>query len=150
MTTTPSKILLADDEDLFAVMLQRSLAMFGYEVVRARNGREALLAYQPANFGLVITDLIMPDMEGVELIVALRRVNPAVKIIAMSGGGRNHPQSYLHIAEKIGALRTLAKPFPIPDLVAAIHECLEPGQPAPDADATVLIHRDPNLPATSF
>lgn len=149
MNPTPPKILLAEDEDLFAVMLQRSLAMFGYEVVRARNGREALLAYQPEHFGLVITDLIMPDMEGVELIVALRRVNPRVKIIAMSGGGRNHPQSYLHIAERVGALRTLAKPFPISDLVALVRDCVEPVQPAPDPDATVLIRRDPNLPAQS-
>lgn len=145
--TTPPKILLADDEDLFAVMLQRSLAMFGYEVIRARNGREALLAYQPENFGLVITDLIMPDMEGVELIVALRRMNPAVKIIAMSGGGRNHPQSYLHIAERVGALRTLAKPFPISDLVAMISDCVKPVPPARDPDATVLIRRDPKPPA---
>lgn len=140
------RILLADDEDMFAVMLQRSLVMFGYEVVRARNGREALVAYNPTTFSLVITDLIMPDMEGVELIAALRKVNPAVKIIAMSGGGRNHPQSYLHIAEKIGAWRTFAKPFPISELVTAIQECLEPGQPAPDPDATVFIRRNPNLP----
>lgn len=140
MTMTTPRILLADDEDLFAVMLQRSLAMFGYEVVRARNGREALAAYNPAGFGLVITDLIMPDMEGVELIVALRKVNPAVKIIAMSGGGRNHPQAYLSIAERIGAVKSLAKPFPITELVQAIEVCLRAAPasaPQPPATAPV-------------
>ena len=118
------KILIADDEDLFAVMLQRSLVMFGYEVIRARNGKDALKLYDPLTIGLVITDLIMPDMEGVELIVALRKVNPAVKVIAMSGGGRNHPEAYLSIAQKVGALKTLAKPFPITGLVEAVEECL--------------------------
>lgn len=140
MTMTTPKILLADDEDMFAVMLQRSLAMFGYEVVRARNGREALLAYDPASFGLVITDLIMPDMEGVELIVALRKVNPAVKIIAMSGGGRNDPQAYLSLAERIGAVKSLAKPFPITALVQAVEECLRPAPaPAPQPPAAAPV-----------
>ena len=88
-----TKILLADDEDLFAIMIERSLIMFGYEVIRVRNGKEALNLYDPQAISLVVTDLIMPDMEGVELIVALRKVNPAVKVIAMSGGGRNHPEA---------------------------------------------------------
>lgn len=121
------KILLADDEDLFAVMLQRSLAMFGYEVIRARNGKEALKLYDPQTITVVVTDLIMPDMEGVELIVALRKVNPAVRVIAMSGGGRNHPEAYLSIAQKVGAVRTLAKPFPIAALVEAVEECVDEG-----------------------
>lgn len=130
-----SKILLADDEDVFATMLQRSLTLFGHEVIRARDGREALRIYDPALVELVITDLIMPDMEGVELIIALRKLRPDVKVIAMSGGGRNHPQAYLQIAEKIGALRTLAKPFPITALVAAVEECLKaaPASPPPPA-----------------
>lgn len=139
-----SKILLTDDEDVFATMLQRSLTLFGHEVIRARNGREALQAYDPVSFDLVITDLIMPDMEGVELIVALRKINPAVMVIAMSGGGRNHPQAYLAIAEKMGAVRSLAKPFIITELVAAVQECLDaphsgplPARPLqPDAPAT--------------
>ncbi|MEQ2006916.1 MAG: response regulator [Limisphaerales bacterium] len=122
-----SKILLADDEDVFAIMLQRSLAMFGHEVIRARNGKEALKLYDPQTIGLVITDLIMPDIEGVELIIALRKVNPAVRVIAMSGGGRNHPEAYLSIAQKVGAVKTLAKPFPITALVEAVEECMDEG-----------------------
>ena len=125
-----TKILLVDDEDLIATMLERSLAMFGYDVIRARDGREALGYYDPETIGLVLTDLIMPDMEGVELIMSLRKLNPAVKVIAMSGGGRNTPQAYLSIARRVGASQTLAKPFPIASLLAAIKECLEVPEPA--------------------
>lgn len=141
--STP-KILIADDEDMFAIMLQRSLAMFGYEVIRARNGREALRLYDPATVGLVLTDLIMPDMEGLELIVALRKANPAVKVIAMSGGGRNHPQAYLAIAEKVGAVRSLAKPFTITELVATVQESLD----APRGRSLPARPLQPEAPAT--
>ena len=118
------KILIVEDDELFGTTLERSLAMFGHEVIRAHNGREGLRLYDPDVVSLVLTDLIMPDMEGVELIIALRKVNPAVRIIAMSGGGRNHPAAYLSIAERVGAVKTLAKPFPIKAMLAAVEECL--------------------------
>lgn len=117
-------ILLVDDEDHFAMMVQKALSTFGYTVVRARNGREALATYDPKLVDLVLTDLIMPDMEGVELIVALRKMDPTVKIIAMSGGGRNQPSAYLSIAQKVGAMTTLAKPFPLEELQRAVSACL--------------------------
>ena len=120
-----TKILLVEDEALFAEMIQKTLVAFGYEVVQARNGKEALKLYDPQTMGLVLTDLIMPDLEGVELIVALQRIEPSVRVIAMSGGGRNSPQSYLMVAERVGAVKTLAKPFSIAELVAAVRECLE-------------------------
>jgi len=127
-----TKILLVEDEDLFAAMIQKSLAPFGYEVVRARHGKEALKLYEPQTMGLVLTDLIMPDMEGVELIVALRKAHPAVKVIAMSGGGRNQPATYLAIAQQVGAVKTLAKPFPLEELLRTVRECLDP-RPHPPA-----------------
>jgi DNA-binding response OmpR family regulator len=119
-----TKILLVDDDREFAEMLGKALTSFGYEVLRAGDGRAALRLYDPQTVGLVLTDLIMPDMEGVELIGALRRRCPGVKIIAMSGGGRNTPEPYLKIARKIGAVKTLAKPFPLETLRAAVAECL--------------------------
>ena len=118
------KILLVDDDPLFAEMLQQALAVFGYAVVRARDGKEALLRYDPAVVDLVLTDLIMPDMEGVELILALHHRHPGVKVIAMSGGGRNVPDTYLRIAQRLGAMKTLAKPFPLETLRQAVAECL--------------------------
>jgi len=73
---------------------------------------------------LVLTDLIMPGTEGVELIIELRRRHPGVKIIAMSGGGRNSPDAYLLAAQLLGAARTLPKPFANPELLATIQAVL--------------------------
>jgi DNA-binding NtrC family response regulator len=117
-------VLLVEDDDLFASMVQRALAAFGYTVVRARNGREALDIYDPRIVGLVLTDVLMPGIEGIELIMALRKLDPKVKLIAMSGGGRNRPEAYLAITERMGVAKTLAKPFPLEDLQRAVKECI--------------------------
>lgn len=117
-------VLLVEDDDHFASMVQRALATFGYTVVRARNGREALGIYDPRIVSLVLTDVLMPSMEGIELIMALRKLNPKVKIIAMSGGGRNQPEAYLAITERMGVVKTLAKPFPLDELQRAVKECI--------------------------
>lgn len=85
-------ILLVDDDELFGDMVKKTLVRLGYAVLRARNGNEALPLYDPVTVELVLTDLIMPDKEGMELISELRRAYPAVRIIAMSGGGRNTPE----------------------------------------------------------
>jgi DNA-binding NtrC family response regulator len=124
---THAPILMVDDDDLFAAMVGKFLTSVGHPVTRARNGKEAQNLYDPAQFSLVVTDLIMPDMEGVELILALRKLDPAVKIIAMSGGGRNRPDACLPIAQKAGALRALAKPFSLDELGKAVRECLHAG-----------------------
>lgn len=117
-------ILLVDDDKLFADMVEQALTAFGYAVLRAPDGRAALQRYDPETVALVLTDLVMPDLEGVELIIALRRRTPGVKVIAMSGGGRNDPSAYLRIAQRIGAMRTLSKPFLLAELHQAIKECL--------------------------
>ncbi len=121
---TPPTILLVDDDALLGGTLQSVLRVLGYTVLRAQNGREALTLYDPQTVALVLTDLIMPDMEGVELIIALRQRHPTVKVIAMSGGGRNQPEAYLKIAHQVGAVKTLAKPFPLESLRTAVAECL--------------------------
>ena len=118
-------ILLVDDDELFGAMLEKTLIHFGYKVVRAHNGQEALDLYDARTVSLVLTDLIMPDKEGLELITELRRTNPAVKVIAMSGGGRNNPEVFLRAAQHLGALKILAKPFPQEALAKAVFECLE-------------------------
>ena len=121
---TAPTILLVDDDVLFGGTLQNVLRVLGYTVLRAQNGREALALYDPQTVALVLTDLIMPDMEGVELIIALRQRHPSVKVIAMSGGGRNQPEAYLKIAHQVGAVKTLAKPFPLATLRVTVAECL--------------------------
>ncbi|MFA6543185.1 MAG: response regulator [Limisphaerales bacterium] len=118
-------ILLVDDDELFGDMIQKTLLHLGYVVVRARDGNEALQLYDPLKVDLVLTDLIMPDKEGLELITELHRAHPGVKIIAMSGGGRNTPEEYLPVARFLGAMKTLTKPFRQEALAKALGECLE-------------------------
>jgi CheY-like chemotaxis protein len=113
-------ILLVDDDDLFGGMVNKMLDRGGYEVIRTRSGKEALGLYDPQKVDLVLTDLMMPDMEGIELIIELRRRHPGIKIIAMSGGGKNRPEAYLSVARRLGAARTLAKPFSNEELFTAI------------------------------
>ncbi|MBI5801871.1 MAG: response regulator [Verrucomicrobia bacterium] len=119
------KILLVEDDDAFADILRKSLTMSGYDVMHARDGREALHRYDPQTVHLVITDLIMPGVDGMELIVKLQRINPAVRIIAITGGGRCDPETYLLIAKRLGAVKMLAKPFPLEEIRAAVKECLD-------------------------
>lgn len=124
--TPPSltHILLVDDDDPFAGMLQKALLALGFAVTRARNGQEAVKCYDHQPVSLVLTDLIMPDMEGIELIQILRQRNPEVRIIAMSGGGRNQPEAYLAIARRLGTVNTLTKPFPLAELHRVLKEAL--------------------------
>jgi DNA-binding response OmpR family regulator len=119
------KILMVEDNDAMAVMLEMTLVAGGYEVIRATDGNKALRLYDPQTIDLVLTDLVMPNKEGMELICELKRANPAVKIIAMSGGGFGNAHTYLATAERLGAVHTLAKPFSGDELFAALTSILE-------------------------
>jgi len=94
----------------------------GYEVVEAPDGREGLRLYREKRPQLVITDIIMPNKEGLETILDLRREYPQVKILAISGGGRIGPESYLDIAEGFGADRILTKPFNHGELLEVVQD----------------------------
>ena len=96
----------------------------GYTVTTASGGVEALKLIHNNPFDLVITDLIMPDKEGLEIIMALCRHTPRPKIIAMSGGGRIDAKEYLAPARLLGAQRTLAKPFSNAELLEAVAQVL--------------------------
>ena len=74
---------------------------------------------------LVITDIIMPKKEGIETIIEIKGICPDIKIIAMSGGGRNQPESYLRLAKKAGAPYTIQKPFKTSDLIEVVYELLK-------------------------
>src|SRR5947207_3510654 len=104
-----ARILVVDDDIPFRKMLRLTLSRFGHAVGEARDGDEALKTIREAPVDLVMTDLIMPGREGIETIEALRHEFPALKIIAMSGGGRMTAHQYLSIARAMGADRTLAK-----------------------------------------
>jgi CheY-like chemotaxis protein len=118
-------ILVIEDDSSLRRTLVRMLVRAGHEVVEAANGKIALEKMAERPVDLVITDLIMPEMEGIETIRALVRLYPSLPIIAMSGGTRHSTDSYLRMAEKLGAKRTLAKPFEPRELLESILDLYE-------------------------
>ena len=118
------RILLVDDDELLRGTLHQILVRAGYDVDDASNGKVAVREYRRQRCDVVITDIVMPDKEGLGTIRELRRVDPNVKIIAISGGGLGKAGDYLGIAQMLGAVRTLAKPFLPETLLAMIAEVL--------------------------
>jgi two-component system cell cycle response regulator CpdR len=118
------KILNIDDEPYILLMLKKMLEKAGYEVDLAANGREGLELFVKESADLVITDIIMPDKEGLELILEMKKLSPELKIIAISGGGRISPESYLECARHFGAERVFQKPFRQQELVSAVGELM--------------------------
>jgi DNA-binding NtrC family response regulator len=122
-----ARILLIDDDADFRTRLRRTLQKAGYEVAEAGNGQEGLKQMSESLVDLVLTDIIMPDMEGVETVMHLKRTHPELKVIVMSGGGRLTSDNYLKLALKVGAFRAFGKPFEIADLLEAVEAALKPG-----------------------
>ena len=118
------KILVIDDDEQVRALLYEILDRAGFEVVEAANGLEGVNAYRRAPTDLIITDLIMPEKEGVETILELRGEFPSVRIVAISGGGRNGAQDYLSIAARLGARRVVAKPFSRQEILDAVQAAL--------------------------
>jgi len=117
-----ARILVVDDEPQMRELLRVALEGRGHTVDQAADGREAFLRLAKHQPDLVITDLVMPDMEGLETIQALRGKFPTLPIIAISGGGRIGPETYLSMASQFGAERTFAKPFRMTELLTAVQE----------------------------
>jgi CheY-like chemotaxis protein len=124
-------ILLVDDDDQFRDMVQAQLERLGHVVEIARNGKEALVRYRQLKPNLVVTDVIMPDMEGLETISEIRRMSATARIIAMSGGGRKGTSMYLKHALHVGAAVILAKPFSSAELADAVKTALSSGEEVP-------------------
>ena len=127
-------ILVVDDEDDLRSMISLLLKSLGHGVLEAGGGNEAAVVYAEHRPDLVITDLIMPDGEGLELITHLRGLNKEVKIIAMTGGGRGGGEgktNYLFMAQSLGAVYTLEKPFSAEELLFVVCLSLESGPALP-------------------
>jgi len=122
-------ILLVDDDELVLSMLRTVLERAGYLVDAAADGAEALRLFDPARHLLVITDIVMPVMEGVETITAPMRPPPRIPIIAISGGGRIGPDDYLAWVRRCGVTHTFAKPVRRQVLLDAVAELV--GAPVP-------------------
>ncbi len=119
-----AKILIVDDEKLARITIRKMLERAGHEIVEAATGVEGIGSFKAGQFDLVMTDIIMPDMEGIEMIAELRRIAPDVRILAASGGGRTRNLDFLKLAQEHGARRVLAKPFSQDDLVTAVRDVL--------------------------
>jgi DNA-binding response OmpR family regulator len=121
------RVLIADDDEQYRLMLQRSLERAGFVVTSADNGMTAIAAAMHAEHALAVIDLLMPEKEGLETIRELRALRPAMPLIAISGGGRGDPANYLRAARLLGATAALAKPFSIQDLLRTVRETLPAG-----------------------
>lgn len=119
-----SAILVVDDDTSVLDVMSEMLRLEGHEVTVAENGRDAVGHVTAKAFDLVITDLIMPEKEGLETIADIRRSSVNMPIIAISGGGRVGPNDYLETARFIGANATLAKPFARRDLITTVDSLL--------------------------
>jgi CheY-like chemotaxis protein len=116
-----AKVLIVDDSAAIRASLSALLRDVGAEVLEAGDGREALkvLRHHPS-LTLVVTDILMPEMDGINLLLSLRREHPTTPAIAMSGGGRVPKADYLESAQELGATAVIAKPFAPEELLRLI------------------------------
>lgn len=124
-------ILLIDDDESLRTMAAHALRLAGHHVVEACNGKVGLDLFRQGKVDLVITDMVMPEKEGFEVLAELRKVRPPVKMIAMSGGGSRKPADDLRMAGHMGA-KVLSKPFSRDALIAAVNGLL-PASATPEA-----------------
>ncbi len=127
-----AQVLIIDDDRGIRQLLRRIIESRGHVAVEADTGRTGVDAFQQQSFDLVLTDIVMPDMDGNQTIVHLRKLNPSIKIIAVSGGGRARNLTPLQLAKQFGADRILEKPFRRDDVLRTLDEMLGGGQ-APSA-----------------
>ena len=111
-------ILIIDDEEIIRVLLRSALEEVGYEVTEAANGREGLELYRHRPADLVITDIIMSELNGLDMLLELTREFLHAKVIAISGAGGE--KNVLDVAKLLGARQTLQKPFSMPRLLDAV------------------------------
>jgi CheY-like chemotaxis protein len=125
------KILVIDDDHLVRYALTKILSSTGYAVVTAADGKRGMAVLHAEHPDVVITDIIMPEQEGIDTIIQIRRERPAIKIIAISGGGRIRNIDFLEMAHSLGASAVIAKPFEADELLSCL---IRLGLP-PTADA---------------
>ena len=123
-----TQVLVVEDDSNLRTIVRRILEKAGYQVIEACNGLEAPEKLSDNDIKLVITDILMPEREGIETIVGLRRQHPEMRIIAMSGGGKGGADHYLEMAREFGADMAMQKPFDKADLVAAVENLIGPAQ----------------------
>ena len=113
-------IIVIDDEEMVRATFRDLLEGRGYDVTEAADGDQGIKAFEARPAEVVITDILMPNKEGIETILELRRTKPDVKIIAVSGGGSTQHADFLDMAKKLGADRVFAKPVDLNELADAV------------------------------
>ena len=124
-----ASILVIDDDAIVRETVHQILENAGYEVICADNGERGLDAFRARRPDLVVTDIIMPERDGIGTMLEMRREWPGAPIVAISGGGRLANTEYLDMARKLGANDVLTKPFEPEELIEAVARCL-PGRSA--------------------
>jgi DNA-binding response OmpR family regulator len=119
-----ASILVIDDDEQIRKLFRSVLEREGYEVKVAPDGKQGILKYRENPADLIIMDIIMPEQEGLEAILELKRDFHEVKIIAISGGGQILAENYLIIAKNMGAMRTLSKPVQKSELLKTVKELI--------------------------
>jgi CheY-like chemotaxis protein len=131
-----ARILVVDDEELVRAAVAAVLRRAGHNVTLAADGEDALDLFRPGHFDLIITDIVMPRMEGIETLRALRCLEPGIRIVAMSESGGNNG-FYLRAAVALGADATLEKPINAAELRLLVEEALA----LPQSETAALWYR---------
>ncbi len=128
-----AKILIIDDEPDFLDVLCKVLTRTDHEVTAISDGAQVLEGRTGVDFDLVVTDIIMPGVEGIETLAYFRRISPDIKLVAISGGGCFDASFHLKLARNLGAVRTLEKPFDVRMFLDLVEEVLEEDRTIGDA-----------------
>lgn len=119
------RILIVDDEESIRSLLQEIFSREGYETLLAPNGKKAMELFKAHTVDLVITDIVMPEKEGLETIREIRAEDPDIPVIAMSGGGQIQPDRYLQVAQMFGADEIVEKPIGNNAILDLVEKCLK-------------------------
>jgi len=119
-------VLVVDDHESFLTFIEQGLTRHGYHPVVARSGAEALRLLDSVPVEIVVTDVIMPGMDGIELLREIRTRHPELPVIAMTGAGDGLRYPVTTLMHVLGARAVLAKPFVTATLIAAVDECRKP------------------------
>ncbi|MAF46631.1 MAG: response regulator [Alphaproteobacteria bacterium] len=117
-------ILVIDDEDVDRLIVAELLREEGHEVIEVQDGSEGIAVKDTATLNLIVTDIMMPEKDGIETIMEIKRDNPNLKIIAVSGGGKHGQLSGLEMAKYLGADDTLTKPISAEKLIGSVNKLL--------------------------